>query len=192
MDIAIPEEALTKRTLDRKVHRRLINDIESVSKAANIPVPMVWSSMHDHCESPEIEYVKHLRVRSAEGYAGLVFLGAEPKKEMGRRMQAIAAACLRNYINAKVMTLQDVLDAIKTSSMPRPTVLLIPNFFVGENDGGKIADWQLSGLLSMVYSRQAEGLQTFLYVKSLNELKHAYGAPFEQNIRSTFVLVSED
>lgn len=187
----VPEAAFESKVLDKEFHRPLIDDLPALARAANIPVQTVWTSMVGVCTHAEIEYVRGLRRKSLDGVSGLVYLGASPSLPMTNRMMAMAGACLRNYIDARVMTLDDLLQGLKLGSLGTPTVLLVPNFFVGVKDGGKVAEWQISGLLSMLYSRQAEGLQTVLYVKSLTELSSAYGAAFKQHLDANFEKIIE-
>jgi len=110
-----------------------------------------------------------------------VLYGMKPSISPLERFSAMAAACLRNYIAARVMTVQDVLEALGEGTMPQPTVLLIPNFYTGA-DGGKMAQWDIPALLGMLYSRQSAGLQTVVYVNDLAPMGKAYGIGCEQHL----------
>lgn len=191
MDVAIPTEA-EKVLPDEQFHQSLIADIDNVARAANIPIDMIWAPMAQYCTQVEIDYVAALRRQSQSGNYGVVITAKRPQHSMITRFTAITGACVRNYVNARVMTLQDVLECIKASEMPTPTVLLLPNFYVGVKTGGRVAEWQTQGLLSMLYQRQAEGLQTFLYVSSMKELEDYYGAAFCQHLRENMVMIDED
>lgn len=191
MSAQVPIEAFKSNLLDKEFHRSLLDDLPAMARAANIPVQMVWTSMTKVCVPQEIEYLKAIRRKSLAGVCGMVYTG-KPKKPMTNRMMAAAGACLRNYIDARVLTLEDLLTNIKSNTLGSPAVLFVPNFFVGTKEGGKIAEWQTSGLLSMLYSRQAEGHQTMLYVKSLTELATAYGPAFEQHLRANFEILTEE
>ena len=86
------------------------------------------------------------------------------------------------------MTVQDVIHALKNDSMPsNVSVLLIPNFFIGKKGGGKIANWEISALLGMLYKRQQEGKKTILYVSNKKALEAEYGKTFINHLDGKFV-----
>lgn len=184
------DEAYKLHILDKDKHARLVSELESVSRSANIPASMVWTSMHSYCSKEEIHFVTSMMKEASNGICGLAYLGEEKGVGVMSRMMAIAGACLRNFINARVMTLQEVLNGIKTNTLSDPTVMLIPDFFVGGKASGAIADWQLSGLASMLLARQSRGQLTFLYVQDVQKLELDYGVTFSNLILSKYKTVS--
>jgi len=183
-------KAYESKVLDPERHERLINQIESVSSAANIPISMLWTSMKSFCNHEEIKFVTNLRGHEAIGVYGFAYVGDEGEVLVLNRMMAVTGACLRNFVNARVMPLHEVLQGIKKHDLDQPTVLLIPDFFMGKKEGSNIADWQVSGLLSLLFTRQTLGLQTFVYVSNLQELGLAYGPAFRKHIETNFVRTS--
>jgi hypothetical protein len=172
--------AVNDGILDLQVHSLMLADIGHWAKEAGIPEKYIFSSSRDYCNSPaEISYIDKLKDPDPN-LLGLVYSGALEGAGVNERMMSIAAVCLRNYINAKVMVLYDVLDCLKSGEMPSPTVLLIPDFF----DGAQVAKWQIGGLIGLLYKRQQEGKQTVLYVSDLDALEAGYGTPFKQHINS--------
>ena len=188
MKAASLEQAIADQLIDLEVHEQLLADIEGFTRTAGIPERFVWTSIHKYCEEDEIKYIRDLQRSLVERDGeciGLVYLGGVEGASVNDRMMAIAGICLRNYINAKVMTVQDVLQAMKDGSMPgNVSVLLIPNFFMAASDGGHIAKWQISELIGMLYKRQQEGRHTVLYVSDLDSLEMEYGLPFRQHLRN--------
>ncbi len=187
----IPDEVFNKSVLDKEIHDPLIKDIQAVARSANIPESVLWTSMEEYCSPGEITYVKNLRNWSDQGKYGLAYIGRPPKKSKSvpTRMHLAAAACIRNYINAKVVSLQSVISHLKDNTLPSPTVLLIPDFCVGNSEGGKVPEWIIHGLLSMLYDRQSASLQTFLYIKSSEDLQHGLGSAFVDHITDNFTIV---
>ena len=146
MSVVLREQAIESGLIDTFTHEMLLADIQGVLRQANIPEKFVWTSIHEYCEADEIDYVATLNDKNAEAI-GMVYVGNITGASVNDRMMAIAGTCLRNYINAKVMTVQDVILSLKTDSMPsNVSVLLIPNFFIGKKEGGHIADWEISSL----------------------------------------------
>ena len=177
-------KALESGLLVEAKHRPLLRNVERVMREANVPPVLLYRSMTGLCSTMEADYVRALRRQADAGIYGLVVCGPRPSGPLMDRFGAIAAACLRNYINARLMTLQAVLDALDAGTMPQPTVLLIPNFFVKAKDGGKLAEWETPALLGLLYDRQAAGLQTVVYVQDMTALAAAYGAACAQHLSS--------
>jgi hypothetical protein len=172
-----------KGLLDPVYHAALLRDVETIVRTANIPPSMLNRSMVGLCSQSEIDYIKGIRRHAGNGVYGLLLHGLTPSVSPLERFSAMAAACLRNYIDARLLTLQDVLEFLDEGTMPSPTVLLVPNFFVGI-DGGTVSKWLVPELLGMLYARQAAGLQTVVYVQDLSALGGAYGSACAMHLNS--------
>jgi len=187
MSAALYDEAVASGLINVNDHDMLLADIQGVVRQAGIQEKYVWSPIRDYCGEAEIDYVATLNDSEAEAI-GMVYVGNIEGASVNDRMMAIAGTCLRNYINAKVMTVQDVIHALKTDTMPsNVSVLLIPNFFIGKTDGGHIADWEISALLGMLYKRQQEGKKTVIYVSDKKALEAEYGKTFIDHLDGKFV-----
>jgi len=179
-------QAYSTGILKPEVHGRLIANLEGYARRANILEAMVLHKMSDFaCLPPEIDYVKKIRRQADSGNYGLVYVGKETLPVL-TRMMGVAGACLRNFVEAKVITLQELLSDIKEAKPPEATVLLIPNFFVAKSEGGKIADWHIAELLGLLYARMASGKQTFLYVSEFEALRKTYGDPIASHLQNNF------
>lgn len=184
---SIQEKAYASHVLDPEVHGRLVADIENVARAANIPMHLIWTSAKEYCNASELEYLRKLPQHASDGVFGYLYSGKVSGAAVHMRMMAMAGVCVRNFINAKVMTVQEVVTALKKESMPSPSVLLIPNFFISKEQGGSLPAWQVSGLLGMLMNRQSEELQTVIYVEDLQAMAIQYGDVFAQHFKGNFV-----
>jgi hypothetical protein len=187
------DEAIEAGLIDEVAHIQLLSDIAGYTRTAGIPEHFVWTSATDYCGEDEIEYIssikKSLTDRDGENI-GMVYVGDVDGAPINERMMSIAGVCLRNYINAKVMTVQAVLDALKQQTMPtNVSVLLIPNFFSSRADGGRIAEWEIANLLGLLYQRQQDGKHTVMHVSNLKELGKEYGPSFKKHLQSKFVTI---
>lgn len=187
MSAVLREQAIESGLIDPVAHDMLLADIQGVVRQAGIPERYVWTPIRDYCAEDEINYVSTLKDPDADAI-GMMYIGNIDGASVNDRMMSIAGTCLRNYINAKVMTVQDVIHALKSDSMPsNVSVLLIPNFFIGKKDGGHIADWEVSALLGMLYKRQQEGKKTVIYVSDKKALEAEYGKLFIDHLDGKFV-----
>lgn len=183
--MAIPEEVFNIGILDKEYHERLLADLDRVSEIAGIPSYFVWSKLSEFCSTEDVAWVKGIRKGKDHG---LVYVGTF-ETPIEDRMMAIAGACLRNYIDARMMSVQEVINRLKGDTMPQPTVLLIPNFCLSKADGGDIPVWQTSSLLGLLYTRLARGLKTVMYVGSMETLQHTYGESFKKHLIAHYKII---
>lgn len=193
MNTVMREKAIDEGLIDEVQHIQLLSDIAGYTRTAGIPEHFVWTSATAYCGDDEIGYIgtikKSLNDRDGQNI-GLVYVGDVDGAAINERMMSIAGVCLRNYINAKVMTVQAVLDALRAQTMPtNVSVLLIPNFFSSRADGGRIAEWEVANLLGLLYQRQQDGKHTVLHVSNMKELGKEYGPSFKKHLQSKFVTI---
>jgi len=188
MNIAINEvfkEALHDGVLNVEFHERLLADLDRVVEIAGIPASFVGAKLSDYCKGKDYEWVKGVK---DTGTYGLCYVGKQdPLVE--DKMMAIAGTLLRNYIDARVMSLQTVFALLRDGALPTPTVLLIPNFCVHKGDGGTVAPWQIPLLLGLLIDRMGKGLKTVVGVASMSGLEESYGSLIAEHIKKHFDMV---
>lgn len=183
--IDVPIEAFNCNRLNREYHERLLANLTLFTHIANIQPKYIWSSLKDYCKSNDLEWVKTIKLQDTTGmyYSGKCH---QPVEDV---MSAIAGAMLRNYIDARMMTLQEVINHLKDNDMPAPTVLLIPNFYLSANNGGKVATWEVSDLLGMLLQRMSQNLKTIIYINDVKGMEKEYGSTFADHITKHYEAV---
>lgn len=183
-------QAYATGVLIPEVHSRLAQNLEHFARRANIYESHVLNKMSKFsCSLPEISYVKSVRRQYESGLYGLMYSGKENSPVL-TRMMAVAGACLRNFVDAKVVTLQELLADLKDGNPPDVSVLLIPNFFIAKENGGKIAEWHIAELLGLLYARMARKQQTFVYVSDFQALVKTYGEPMGLHLAQHFLEIA--
>lgn len=182
MSVHIPDSVFEAGILDREFHSRLIADLDRLAKKAGIPSHYVWTKLGDFCTPEEIDWVRKARSSSDHGLVLCSPLSSPVECKMG----AMAGAFLRNYINARVMTVQEVLDIMKSGNSVSPTVALVPNFSMSKSDVASVAPWESAQLLSWLYSRLVDGKKTVLFVGSMKALEESYGEAMAKHLRSHY------
>jgi hypothetical protein len=193
MNSVMRDEAIEAGIIDEVQHIQLLSDIAGYTRTAGIPESYVWTSATEYCDEEELAYINTIKksLHERDGALGMVYVGDVEGSPVNERMMAIAGVCLRNYINAKVMTLQAVLESLKAQTFPsNVSVLLIPNFFSSRADGGRIAEWEVANLLGLLYQRQQDGRHTVLHVSNLKELGDEYGKSFKKHLNTHFTIVN--
>lgn len=174
--------ALEAGILDEVEHERLLRDLDKWVKKAGIPKSHVFRPMSETCSDKEVRWVGELYSHSDCGKAGVIYMGRfNPPVE--DRFAAIAAALLRCYKDARVMTRHDVIQQGKDEGVDLCRVLLIPDFF---NVGAKVQDWQVSVLRSVLMERKLNDLQTVVYIEDMKEMEMAYGSGFKDFISGCY------
>jgi hypothetical protein len=174
--LKIPESAFKDKILDRAYHDRLILDLDQIVATAGIPAAAVWAKLSSYCIPDEVEWVRQIRSKND---SGLIFIGEDFNVLVADKMAVIAGVCLRNYTDARVMPVQDVVRLLKSDSMPSPTVLLIPNFCLDKANGGDVPSWEISNLMGLLLNRMNSGKKTILHCSSMAIVQKQYGDSFK-------------
>lgn len=175
-----------KSILSKEHHARLLQDIASVVATARIPEYMLHRPMAAYCTKAMVDWVKAYPEYMASGSGGMCITGNV--KGVATQMQAIAAAFLRNYKDARVIPIHNLL---KPDEDPEnPTVLLIPDFFLKSVSGrAAFTNWQIRELYGMILDRYVSRRATILYVQDMKRLDDEYGDAMADLINSHWTLV---
>jgi hypothetical protein len=131
-----------------------------------------------HCGPKEVDWVRNWTKNQRDGVPGLLLVGVSNPNS---RSQAICAALLRNYTDARVMPLNSVLALAERSSgeVLTPSCLLIPNLYVtGSSVGASLPAWKVQSLYDALLARTVRSKPTVVYVEDMAGLVGAYGKPF--------------
>jgi hypothetical protein len=170
-------------------HNRLVEDIDNIAAQSNILTKSITTRMDAICSLDEITWVQNFRAHKEAGTAGLAYVGKIDK--VTDRMMLIAGACIRNFIDARLYTIQEVVEGLKTGDLYHPRVMLIPNFHISKEVGGGLPSWQISQLLGFLMNRYTAGNITILYIHNMKILASEYGSPVENLIREHYKLIEE-
>ena len=160
-------------------HRELIAGVQMYADRAGIDPQCVWTPVGDVCSDDEVDYLRDLKSQHVHGTHGLVYVEPKSGKRSGPnkedRMMAMAGACLRNFIDARLIPFHTLLKAVVDGDAPEPTVLFIPNLLTAKL-GTQIPNWHVDKLYSYLLARRIRGLQTVVYVHRLAALGECFGA----------------
>lgn len=171
-------------------HKELIADANRYARIAGVSVDYLWRLMSDHCSDYENDYVMDLNTQHLNSKFGILYYRGDRGKRKGgdvlERMMVIAATCLRNYINARIIEFHELEESLKEGTGPDATVVLIPDFYTANQDNVKYK-WTLPKFYSYLLSRRRLTLQTFLYVSNLKRLKSQYNEEFADFLHTYYV-----
>lgn len=165
--------------LDKDTHKRLIEDMPTICHQANIPAAYIHHSMRQHCPDGDCKWVQNYPVLASKGRSGLVLVG----DRLEVRALSIGGALIRNFIDARVYTLQRVLE-----ESPNPTVLIIPNFYVSAIDCKPHPSWKVDQIYSLLLDRMSSGLQTVIGVTDMKNMEAVYGTNVVKHLRDNYIV----
>jgi hypothetical protein len=183
--LKVPEKAYKEGVLDKEYHARLIEDMSAMCSTAGITPEYLWTSMSEYLTEEEADWVIHLKNTSGNG---LLFTG-KLDIPVENKMMSMAGACLRNYMDARVMPVQDVVAGAKSNKIELPSVLLIPNLCLDKGTESSLPPWQVSLLLGHLYRRLSQNLRTVVYVADLAMLGKTYGTAFKDHLTTNYHVV---
>ena len=155
-------------------HPRILADFDRITQVAGVQGMFLHKSMKDYCGDGEVDWVKKFRQYREDGIPGLLLHGVEAPDS---KCQAITAALLRNYIDARVVPVNRLLD--EKVAPPSPTVLVIPNLYVSALSSGKsLPSWRIQALYDLLLERSIQNKPTVAYVEDLKGVEALYGKPF--------------
>lgn len=164
--------------LDKDTHKRLLEDMPTICHQTNIPAAYIHSSMREHCGDSDCKWVINYPRLTETGRSGLVLCG----DRLEVRSFAIGGALIRNFIDARVYTLQRVIE-----EAPNPTVLIIPNFYVAAIDCKPHPSWKIDQIYSLLLERMSSGLQTVLGVTDMKNMESVYGTNIVKHLRDNYI-----
>lgn len=171
--------------LDPVHHERLIADMEHVCKTANVLPLYVKQSMVGVSQPAEIEWVRQFREHSQNGQ-GLVLTGSLSPET---RMMSIAGALLRNFVDARVISLTTMLEMRDNGVLPDCRVMLVPNLFL-RSAGKALPAWKVHIVYDILLARMTSSKPTVVYVEDMNALAAEYGRVFADHLTQHYITVS--
>lgn len=165
--------------LDSETHKRLIEDMPTICQQAGVPANYIQQSMRNHCGEAECKWVINFKRLNETKYSGLTLVG----DHLEVRSLALAGALIRNFIDARVYTLQRVID-----EHPTPTVLIIPNFYISAIDCKPHHSWKIDQIYSLLLDRMSLGLQTVIGVTDMKNMEAVYGTNIVKHLRDNYVM----
>jgi hypothetical protein len=171
--------------LKPQVHDPLISQLQFIAEQARIPESYIRHvGAKEYCTEPEMVWIRNAKKNLKENDMGMIFHGPQVHS-ISKKMLAIGATLTRNYIDARVYTLAEVLDSLDSRSEEPPdcTVLIIPDFCVADYDIPKRLVHKLYGFL---INRFVTKKGMIAYIDSYEVMANKYGATLTEYINGHY------
>ena len=156
--------------IDKIHHERLIANLTRFSEKAKVPVDKILTPMGTKCKVEEVNIVKHFhKLYTVKGISG-AFYTKSCSADIMERMQEFCGAFIRNYVDARIRTVQEVLSEIDQMGDCTGSVIAIPNFCGGVMP----TSLQKSILSGWLLNRHTDRKLTIIYIDSPGLLKSEF------------------
>jgi hypothetical protein len=181
--IPLADDPWETGVLDREVHARLVSQRVKFAADAGIPAGFIWARPDDvSLTEGEKTWLRRYQYHRSEGYFGLVYLGAQFDPTIEVRMCGIAGALVRNFIRARIMSMEMVYQYMKTGEVPAADCLLLPTFTSANFD-----DRRASMVSDMLVSRWNEPQSlTVVCAPCFDAIAKIYGTFVRDHIATTY------
>jgi hypothetical protein len=139
--------------------------------------------MSEYCNEDEIDWIRSFKRHRIEGKGGLILTGKPT--HIDDKIMAIAGAMLRNFMDARVLTVQAIMDHLQDGTMPDPTLVLIPNFVVFGKEKA-MPEWRISEMLGWLLKRYAKSKMVIAYVASYAKVEAQWGVMIAEHLQYHF------
>lgn len=163
-------------------HDPLVAQLQFISEHSRVPEDYLKHvGAKEFCSDAEMDWLRNAKKYLHNNDMGMVFWGPQEFSIL-KKMLAIGATLVRNYIDARVYSLTELLDLLddRNAESPECTVIIIPDFCVADYDIPKRLIHKLSGFLT---SRFIEHKGMIAYIDSYEILERKYGSTLANYVK---------
>ena len=181
--IAFTSDPWATGVLDEIRHKRLVMQKGKFASDAGIAPHFIWTPIAETNPTEEEQtWVKRYKLHRSEGYSGLLYVGHQFDPTIEVRMSGITGALVRNFIRARMMSMETVYQFMKSGEAPVATCLLLPTFTAAKAD-----DRRQSMVSDMLIQRWGDPQsQTVLCAPSLEVIGAVYGGFVRDHVAATY------
>lgn len=170
-------------------HQVLVDDLYKYAAQAGLSgnEDFIWKSVEPY-ELSEIEklFLQKLdKIPKEKGKYGLLYC-EQDSEDIAERLMAITGLLVRNFIDARYMTLQDFLGHFKEHGGVQSKVLCIPNLYVADAPLNK---WDMNPFYDALLHHMSEAKLIIGYIESLASMRKDYPAAVCNHFENKFLRI---
>jgi len=178
--------AIKKGILDEDHHHPLIRRIDFFSKQCRVPVPFICVQAKRFMTVEQRIAIGDWRKAHAKGCKGFLFHGS-PNKSITEVLLTAAGWMIRNSIDARIYTANEIVLSMQDDDLPDCTVLFIPDLVIGNK---AVVEWVGRLVTGALIQRAAADLFTIVYADSQHHLEPVYGKTLAGHINNLYEKVT--
>lgn len=172
--------------LNPKDHFNLVEGLSAHLEAAGIPEQYVVNPVSNYCSGGLVEWLLHIPSLISIGKGHLTLVSGTNEIPT---VSAIVGCCLRNYISARLITVQSLAESLKEGDKPGVTVLVISNFAMNATGHSGLPHWQIATVSGYLQERMSKACATVVVVDSRHTVAKHYGPHIEELLFNTYRVV---
>jgi hypothetical protein len=183
MTTQVPAVAFQQKVLDLNRHGPIVLDIDHYARRAGIAPRHIWTPALPKLGPNEIKYLKQWRSLPAKGVVGAYYVA---EKDIVSHMAVMVGALVRAFVDARMMTVRDIVEMVDDGEEPDATVLFIPNFYMAP-EYGRYESRKIAALMDLLYSRAARTIPTVIHLSDRKSATEAFGEAFLGLLTSRYI-----
>ncbi len=174
--------AVKKGILDEDHHHPLIRRIDFFSKQCRVPVPFICMEAKRFMTTNQREAIKNWRETQDDGCKGFFFHGS-PDKSITEVFLTAAGWMIRNSIDARIYTANEIVLSMQEDDLPDCTVLFIPDLVIGNK---AVVEWVGRLITGALIQRATADLFTIVYADNQHHPETVYGQTLAKHIHNLY------
>lgn len=184
--------AYSAGVLKPSVHYQLVRNLRKFAETAGIPEELIYTPLEKNVSKREVQFMADQHLFFKNGFKGLLYSG-DFDCSMLDRMSALVGCFVRNFMDAQVMLMSEVMENLKGGYEITATILAVPDFYlVGNSVGKKMFDADASMLLSFLFRRANAKHLTLIHIEDVNAFEMEFGVSFGKFIDTYQVIKPKD
>lgn len=189
-----PFDPWSSGVLKPDVHDRLVASIDQVAHRAGLGdryKHLIWAPTDPVVSDGELEWAKAVAVLRqtqsvwTQDKLGIAYPSSVP--DVMGRMRYLTARLIRNMVDARLLTLSEIIAERRGVGVVEGSAILCPDFLVPEVFK-TLSDWDKREMVSFLKDRIKDGAPTMLYCgMDLGVLKTSYPSMYA-DLASSFLL----
>ena len=179
--------------LKKGTHDSLISSIQFISAQTHIPEAYIRHvGAKEFCTEDEMLFIRNIKKHIREVNGGMLIHGKQEfcdgkKVPVTKKMLAIGATLVRNFIDARIYPVATLMSLIEDryAEVPDCTVLIIPDLCT---EGFQIPNKQIHKLYGLLLERFVANKMIIGYVDNLDAVADNYGNTFAEHIKEHYTL----
>jgi hypothetical protein len=154
--------------------------LKQAAKRAGIPAEAICRHLQEYVGDDERKWCRGVMASRSQPHPGILYVGKWP--DVNTRMDGIAGAMVRNFIDARVMPINLALE-----ERPASTVLLVPNFCTTTKQAG----WQAEKMSDLILERLHANQVSVLYGTTMDDIQNVYGTSLRDVFLNRFKVLKQ-
>jgi hypothetical protein len=180
-----------KGCLNPEKHNTLVANIEKYAEISGLGggnKHFIWESIAKYnLNKLEMTVLENLKRMPSSGKKGVLYIG-QPPSQITEKFMALTGCMVRNFVDARCMTLEKVLYEYKENKEIEASVVCIPNLCTDATD---LPKWQQGLLSDFLIQHQHSGKLLFGYIQNASKMGLCFPSSVCDHLKNNFITTGD-